>query len=357
MIALLSALLLAAPLVVDAERHTVTLEATATGVSEGTSLEFLLVDSQSEKDYEALFVTKASQAEIAAAFREAGIPCGQSVNLAQARLWPVGQQLQISPEITYFLKETREEQTPSVVYTGGTTNITDGYVFALYNCPQSLLQLNDSLEQSPTYGRFKPLKTRPKGTPQTFTFTWKGVSTWQPYTLTVQTNNLQAAVLNLKAAAEKSELDVTTDFAKSLTLQDAATAARVLEMLDSPRVKINGAQKGQFYYRAFLPKEQWRDRKERLAQPPELYLQADGSWKLVEIKEDWSDEDSIDPRLITIEHTGANLETILNEVARIAFKSQTAFVFVPSTTPLETLYKLKAAEKGTIRNWYFFTHE
>ncbi len=357
MIAFLSAFLLAAPLVVDTERHTVSIEATATGVSEGTSLEFLLVDPQSEKDYEALFVTKASLAEIAAAFRQAGIPCGQSVNLAQARLWPVGQQLDVSPTITNLLKDVRGELTPATIYTGGTTNTTDGYVFALYNCPQSLLQLNDSLEQSPTYGRFKPLKPLAKGTPQTFTFMWKGMPTWAPYTLSLDTAHLQTALLALKAKAEQTELDVTTDFTASLTVKEAQDIAAVLQILDTPRVKLNHMAPGQFYYRAFLPKEQWRDRKERLTQPPELYLQPDGSWKLVEIQEDWSDEDSLDPKLIVVEHTNTNLETVLSEVARIAQKSQTAFIFAPATTTLETLYKLKSAEKGTILNWYIFTHE
>ncbi len=357
MISLVCALLLATPLVVDAEKHSVAIEVAATGCNEVTQLEFLLVDPQSEKDYEALFVTTASQKEIATAFQQAGIPVGKGTDFATARLWPVGQTLEVTPALTNWVQDLSGAALPAVIYTGGTTNTIDGYVFAFYNCPQSLLQFNDSLSQSPTYGRFRPQKQLEKGQKQTLTFTWKGVSTWAPYTLTVKPGNLQEALLVLKAQAEQHELDVQTDFDGTLTLADAQATAQVLELLDSPRVKINGSSEGQFYYRAFLPKEQWRDRKERLVQPPELYLQADDTWKLVEIQEDWSDEDSLDPKLNVVEHAESNLDALLPQIARLAEKSQTVFLFAPGTTALEAVYKLKASLKTPVYNWYIFTHD
>ena len=82
-----------------------------------------------------------------------------------------------------------------------------------------------------------------------------------------------------------------------MSVGDAIKLASALMQLDSPETKVNGYKEGQFFYRAFLPRESWRDRKERLSQPFEVRF-VDGKPSLTVIKEDWSDPNATDPKLI-----------------------------------------------------------
>ena len=57
-----------APISVDKANHSVSISAVSTDPGIDMQLEFLLVGPNSDRDYEAMFVTEASIAEIAAAF-------------------------------------------------------------------------------------------------------------------------------------------------------------------------------------------------------------------------------------------------------------------------------------------------
>lgn len=366
MLATLAALLaVAAPLQVDKDRHSVTFTARSTDCGLDTQLEFLFVGPNSDHGYEAMFITDASVTDFAKAFAEAGIPTGAPVDFPGCRFWPVGEALTIEPAITNLVREMRGDKTPVIAYTGGTrdekgipeadTNMPSA-VFALYNCPQSLLQFNDTLDQSTTYGRFQAAVKIPEGERRTFTLTWNGKPAHETLPLVIAPGKLQEAFTALKAKAEKSALSVTPDFSPELTVKDAQDAATAISMIDSVRVKINGFAKGQLFYRAYLPLEKWRDRKERLAQPPEVHFKADGTFVVTRIVEKWStDDDVTDPTLVVTEHPCATLAEAAKLASEYSGKTLTVLAFAPATTKLAEIYRFRAAVSEEIVNWYVFT--
>ncbi len=356
--------LAAAGVTVDADKHSVSFTAVSTGCPIDTQLEFLFVGPLSDRDYEALFVTDAQIPEIADAFAKAGIPLGRPMNPRALQFWPVGNTLEMKPSFTNLVRDVRGPKTPSVIYTGGTrdakgipeasTNMP-GAVFAVYGCGQSLLVLNDILDQSATYERFLPAKVIPKGERRTFTFTWKGETNWEPFTLKLEPGKTAEALRVLKEKSAQRELDVTTDFSPEMTIKEATACANALALVDSVRVKMNGAAKGQLFFRAFLPLEKWRDRKERLAQPPEVHLAADGSLRVTEIQEDWTKDDSTEPHLTPVEHTCANLADAAKLVTKLGARTSTVLIFAPPETKLKTLFDIRRAVPDQITNWYVFT--
>lgn len=361
-----SALLADGKVSFDAEKHSVTFTATSTDCGMDTQLEFLFVGPGSDHDYESMFVTDSSVTEIAEAFRKAGIPVGRDIDEKGCRFWPVGCQLRMEPSFASMVKEMRGAAVPPIIFTGGLrdakgvpeaeTNMPAA-VFALYNCRQSLIQLDDALDQSATYGRFQPGVKIPKGEKRTFTFSWNGEQGWESVDLALESGKIGEALVSLKKKSEKRELTVLPRFSPEMTLKEAADAATALSMIDSARVKINGFAEGQFFYRAFLPLEQWRDRKERLAQPPEVHFNDDGGFTVVRITEDWSDPNSTDPRLVVKEHPCKTLAEAAKLADDFTGNTLSALVYASPTTKLSRLYDFRKAVKSGIVNWYMFQEQ
>lgn len=353
-----------APISVDTTARSVTFTATSTDCGLDSQLEFLFVGPDSDHGYEAMFVTDARVAEFAKAFEAIGLPLGAPVDESGCAFWPVGDSLVLEPSFDKLVRETRRESVPAVIYTGGTrdakgvpeaeTNMPSA-VFALYNCPQSLLQLNDTLDQSATYGRFQPAEKIPQGERRTFTLTWKGTGDYERVELKLSPDTMSESFRTLKEKSEKSPLVVKAEFDPKMTLASAQAAANALALLDSVRIKVNGYEKGQFFFRAFLPLEKWRDRKERLAQPPEVRFQADGSFVVTGIEEDWSDDDSLDPKLIVTDYPCATLQEAAVKASGLVGKTGTVLVFASKETRLERLYEFRANASPDIRSWYIFT--
>jgi hypothetical protein len=353
--ALLASLVLAAaPVTVDKAARRVTFTARATDVSTNTPLEFLFVGPGSDRAYEALFVTEARLEDIVRAMESAGFPRGRPIGTAACRFWPAGPRVTLTPDVRTLLRDARGADFLPVTATGGArdaagnllaeTNMPAAF-FALYSCGQSVLLFDDALDQSEVYGRFTAATPFPEGTRRTFTLTWDGVSATRPYRLTLRPGTLKASLEALRAAsaAAPDGLDVTVDFSPDLTVGEAAAAARALAVLDSRAVRLNGFVDGRFFYRAFLPLEKWRDRKERLSQPLEVRVTADGvSYTLVD--EDWSGE-GLDPKL-----TPRTVD--LAQAVRAA--TDTCLLFAPASTPLARLYAVRAALPVTVVNWYVY---
>ncbi len=360
----LSLLCAASPVTVDVQKHSVSFTAVSTDCGLDTPLEFLFVGPGSDREYEAMFVTDAEISEIAAAFEKAGIPLGRPADIRASRFWPVGNKLEMKPSFNELVREMRGEKTPAIVYTGGTrdkkgipeatTNMPCA-LFAVYGCAQSLLVLNDVLDQSMSYGRFQPAVKIPKGERRTFTFTWQGETNWQLWTLKLEPGKLADALRVLKEKSAQYEIDVTTDFSPEMTIREASGCAQALALLDSSRVKLNGFSEGQLFYRAFLPMEKWRDRKERLAQPPEVYFESDGSVRVTEVKEDWTKNDSSEPHLTPVEHPCATIADAAQLISTLGARTSTVLVFAPPETKLKSLFELRKLAKGTLVNWYVFT--
>lgn len=347
----------------DAEKHSVTFTVVSTDCGVDTQLEFLYAGPDTDRDYESMFTTEASVKEIAEAFDKAGIPRGVPLDLQTCRFWPVGNALVMEPAFTNLVREMRGEPIPDVVYTGGArdaagvpeahTNMPCA-IFALYNCGQSLVTLNDTLEQSVTYGRFQPAVKIPKGEKRTVTFTWKGNVDNLHVDLRLDPGKLSDVVTGLKEKAVAQQLDVCTDFSPELTVREANLYAQAFAMIDSSRVKMNGFKEGQLFFRAFLPMEKWRDRKERLAQPPEVHIKPDGTVLVNEILEDWSGEESLEPKLSVRAHPCTDLAAAAKLAGKLGARTQTVLVFAPAETKLATIYAFRKALETPILNWYVF---
>lgn len=348
-----AALLAAASLSVDAEKHSVKFSATATGIVPNATVEFLLVDPDSDRDYESVFVTEASVSEIATALEKAGIPLGRPVGERACRFWPAGPRVTISPDPWQYVtdKELETDHLPAI-FTGGVRDASGSpladsvmpkAVFAFYGLDQSLILLDDALDQSVTYGRFAAKRELEKGTRVEFTVSWDGTTRVPPYRLSLKPGNLKESLEAMRSAAGECGLDVATSFSPEMTVAEATTAANALAILDSRQVRINGFDEGQFFYRAFLPLEKWRDRKERLTQPLEVVLSGTNETFTV-IDEDWNVE-GLDPLLTP--------RTVsFDEACKV--NTDTCFVFLPPDTKLERLYILRKSLPPSLRNWYFY---
>ena len=307
----------------------VTFTAVSTDCGMDAQVEFLFAGPDSDHDYEAMFLTDDSVADIAAAFERAGLPRGKPVSQHDCRFWPIGTKLTIEPDLWSLMRDMREERRRPIVWTGGTRE-TDGSpvaatnmplaVFALYNCPQSLMQFDDALDQSTVYGRFQPAVKIAKGERRTFKFSWTG-----------ETNG--------------GRHELTPDFPPEMTVGEAIKLARALGQLDSPETKVNGFKDGQFFYRAFLPLESWRDRKERLVQPYEVSL-VGGKKVLTVVSEDWSGKDVLEPKLTATETPF--------EAVRDRSDTDTCFIFAPTSLKLADVYAVRKLLPKSVVNWYVY---
>jgi len=310
--------------------NSVTMSVVSTDCGLDAPLEFLVVGPGSDNDYEAMFTAEDPVADVDAAFRKAGMPLGRPISAKDCRFWPIGTKVKVEPDLWTLVRDTRDEERRSPVWTGGTregdgsaaaaTNMPLA-VFAFYNCPQSLILFDDFLEQSVVYGRFLPAEKIPKGERRTLTFTWTDGDT----------NGGRHAM--------------TPDFPPGMTVADAAKLASALERLDSPDTKVDGFREGQFYYRAFIPRESWRDRRERLTQPYEVRF-ADGRPSLTVVREDWSDPDSSDPKLTASEATF--------ESVRDRSDVDTCFIYAPRGMKLAEVYAVRPLMPKSVSNWYVF---
>ena len=353
----IASFLLAAALTINAEEKSVTLGVVSCDPGVDQEIEFFIVGAGSEHTYESMFMTEASILEIAKAFEKVGFPKGKPVEFCS--YYPTGYRIEMKPSISDFIVDTqpKEGSLKSIVYTGGTRHGDDTPIaatnmplslFALYNLPQSLMQLDDSLPQSPSYGRFNAKKKIKKGERMEFTF--KLIPNSCEKYITASFKDLQSAkdVFNsLKEEAQKSPISVKPDFAPSLTVEEAIAIAQALRAIDSPRVKINAVMDDQLYYTSYLPLESWKDHKLRLVQPVEIFLGETPDGDKMRIYDvDWSNTSSNEPKYIEKFYKGGQMDKI--------GKQDTCLVYAQKTTPLKRIYELKKHYPKTIVNWYVY---
>jgi hypothetical protein len=350
--------------VYDAAKRTVSFDVVSTDCGVDTEIEFLFVGPNSDHDYESMFKTVAPVSEIADAFAKAGFPLGSPMSTDGCRFWATGDEVIMEPAFTNLVKDLRSKNQPRMIFTGGSRNAKGEAdaarempeaVFALYNLSQSLILFDDFLDQSATYGRFKVAQKIPAGEKRRITFKYVSGTAHRKETVKIGDTNLVELANHLKAKSAGASLDVLCDFDPKTTLKSARDAARLLQMLDSRKIKINGVKEGQLYYKAYLPLEKWRDRKERLAQPPEVRFAADGSISVTEIKEDWSDENSLDPKLTPVEKRYTDAQAAADAVDAVASKIFTVFFFAPENFEIGRIFEFRKKLKTPKLNIYVFT--
>lgn len=350
--------------VCDAVKRTVSFDVVSTDCGVDTEIEFLFVGPNSDHDYESMFTTVAPVSEIADAFAKAGFPLGSPMSTDGCRFWATGDEVIMEPAFTNLVKDLRSKNQPRMIFTGGSRNAKGEAdaakempeaVFALYNLSQSLILFDDFLDQSATYGRFKVAQKIPAGEKRRITFKYVSGTSHRKETVKIGNTNLLEVANRLKAKSAGASLDVLCDFDPRTTLKSARDAARLLQMLDSAKIKINGVKEGQLYYKAYLPLEKWRDRKERLAQPPEVRFAADGSISVTEIKEDWSDENSLDPKLTPVEKRYTDARTAADAVDAVASKVFTVFFYAAENSEIGRIFEFRKRLKTPKLNIYVFT--
>ena len=350
--------------VYDAVKRTVSFDVVSTDCGVDTEIEFLFVGPNSDHDYESMFTTVAPVSEIADAFAKAGFPLGSPMSTDGCRFWATGDGVIMEPAFTNLVKDLRSKNQPRMIFTGGSRNAKGEAdaakempeaVFALYNLSQSLILFDDFLDQSATYGRFKVAQKIPAGEKRRVTFKYVSGTSHRKETVKIGNTNLLEVANRLKAKSAGASLDVLCDFDPRTTLKSARDAARLLQMLDSAKIKINGVKEGQLYYKAYLPLEKWRDRKERLAQPPEVRFAADGSISVTEIKEDWSDENSLDPKLTPVEKRYTDARAAADAVDAVASKVFTVFFYASENSEIGRIFEFRKKLKTPKLNIYVFT--
>ncbi|MBO5643470.1 MAG: hypothetical protein J6S51_05655 [Kiritimatiellae bacterium] len=348
---------LAAALTINPKEKSVTIGVVSCDPGVDQEIEFLIVGPDSEHAYESLFTTEAPILDIAKAFEKVGLPKGKPVEFCS--YFPTGHRLEMKPSISDFITDSQpqEESLKSIVYTGGTRHHDDTPVastnmplalFALYNLPQSLIQLDDTLPQSPTYGRFKAKKKIKKG--ERLEITFKLVPNSCDKYIDAKFDDLKSAknvLASLKAEAQNAPISVKPIFSENLTVEEATAIAQALRAIQSPRVKINGLEDRQLFYSSFLPLEAWKDPKLRLVQPVEIFLgQTPENDKLRIVNVDWSDPNSNEPKYEEKFYKGGQFDKI--------GKQDTCLVYAKKDTPLKRIYELKRRYPKTMVNWYVY---
>ncbi len=334
-----------------------TFTATATGVEKGAPVEFIFAGSNSDRAYEALFLLDEPIADLCKRI-EAIVPRGKPVSTQDCHLWPTGCRVRFEPTLdTYINYGYEQEKLTSVpIYTGGTRLTNDtieantvmpAAFFATYSLAQAPIVYHEPMNQGVAYGRFTAAIKLEKGSRHTFKMIINEKSIPPHLDLIAEKGQLPHLLQRLKAASSAGEIDAKVSFSDALTVEESIAVARALAVIDSSRVKLNGADG--LFYRAFLPLEKWRDRQERLQQPFELTLNDDGTDALLFIEEDWTVEGP-DPKLTPRQIA---YDQITNHTT-----TTTCFIYAAKTQTVSRLSAvMKKFPKGQILNWYVFQKE
>jgi hypothetical protein len=337
----------------DKDKKTVNFLIEACGVRENDILEFFVIGPMSDRAYESFSVSIASPQKIADAVSAIGVKRGVPTHPFLARFWPQGEKLDITiapyngklgerkPFKDYILDKSASEVgdvfASKFVWTGGeleangkiaaSTNIPCS-VMSFYSLGQSLLLLNGIFDQSSVYGRFAPVKTFAPGDLFEICLSWDGKSTVQDRTVKVNQTNIKS-ILNALRIDSKSgdDIFVKVAFDDGVTVAEAKKMAEAFAILDGSGIKLNGSVDGQFYVKAFLPDETWRNREGRIFQPFEIHLKADGTKSFVFIEEDWSGE-GMDPVLKPKETLFKDWKEVLPLIAKTGKQGDKVFVLL-----------------------------
>ena len=381
--------------VTDKAAGTVTFLAESTGLNIGDTVEFLVCGPLSDRSYESMFMSLAKPEDIVAAVSSIGVPRGVPTSYELARFWPQGERLAISlrpvggeaAKLSDLLSDSATDGDKvlenDLVYTGGelaadgslvaATNIPCA-VFATYNHPPSALQLSSTLEQSGAYGRFQVKRATKPGDLVEVRLSRTATDRVREYVCSVSPSgckvvDARGSVLTsgtFQEAAEfiraegKKGLDVylRLSFSPDTPVAFARACATLFVGFDGTVAKLNGFEKGQLFARAFLPDAKWRNRKQRVAQPFEVYPTGNGAGRFVFIEEVWDkNSDSIEPDLKVHEHGYSNKEELLklvSETGRQGDKMFTAFVYLPEGATLGPALEAVSALSPRIMCFYVF---
>ena len=367
-------------IVADVAARSVRFLVEATGLDKADPAEFFAIGPLSDRAYESLFVTVPSPAAIASALERVGVPRGVPPDIAGARLWPCGEKITLTAKAVStngqnlafadLLVDTAAKEEGAILhapflYTGGardasgavvaSTNIPCA-VFALYSHSPSLFLLNGQFEQSGVYGRFHAKVGCAPGDLFELTLRWDGRTSVLRRDVVFTVSNMKESLTALRAESAGRDLFVIPSCGEGTTVDEAASIAQALSLLDGKALKVGGAAPGRFFFRAFLPDPAWRERPGRIFQPFEVHVAADGAKKFVFIEEDWSGE-GLDPILKPHEtpfKEWAELSKLIAQTGEKGAKINVLFLFAPNATPVSALTPAVSATGNRILTFYVF---
>ena len=85
-----------------------------------------------------------------------------------------------------------------------------------------------------------------------------------------------------------------------------------------------------------------------------MHLGADGKVVVVDVVEDWSDEEATDPKLVAKETGFGGFAEAAKLVEELSRRTNTVLVFAKGDTPLGKLFELRRAVKVPVLSWYVF---
>lgn len=334
-----------------------TFTASATGVAKGDPVEFLFTGKGSDRDYEAMFQLDRPLDVLCSDLEKAGLIRGRPVSVRDCILWPEGCRVRLEPDFAEFIAVELPDGIPAapLIYCGGTRNEKGGPLaaedqpnafLAFYSLDQAPFQFDALYHQGDVYGAFKAKKSLKKGDQVKFTISWD--DGYQPSRISVcfKPGQLKDGIASIRSAADKGQVSVKVSLDPELSVGEAQAVAQALRTIDSPAVKINGIDSGDFFYQAFLPEIKWTDRQQRMQQPFEIRFSADGKPNILYIAEDWTvpgDDPKLTEQPITVD-----------ELVKFP-KTNTAFIFAKASEKIGLLQDLKRKFPQTVLNWYVFT--
>ena len=369
--------------------------AEATGLGKGDTAEFVVCGPLSDRAYETMFMSLAKPEDIAAAVESLGVPRGVPTDSDLARFWPQGERIKVAVRpvggsempLSDIISDERKADDDvlarGVVYTGGShaedgslvaaTNIPCA-VFATYNHAPSALQFSFTLDQSSAYGRFQVARVFKAGDLVEFSLARTGPERVREMVCEVspsgckvkdgkgaelKSGTFSEAAEFIRAESEKgADVFMRLSFTPDTTVTYARACAGLFAGFDGKVAKLAGFENGQYYAKAFLPNEAWRNRKQRIAQPFEIYPAGKGAGKFVFVEEYWDKKsESIDPELRPHEHEYKNkeeLRKLVSETGRQGEKMFTAFVFLPTGSTLGPALEALEALRPRIACFYVF---
>jgi hypothetical protein len=391
----------------------VTILAEACDIQTEATVEFPIIGELSDRDYEAAFRTFAKPGDVAAALEWLGVPRGANVDSQAMRFWATGERVKIEvapvgatngaarPLQEYILDRSigRAPDWDSFVYCGSpddpqSTNglrladaVAPNSVLATYNEPQSVLDTPVISNQSDVYERFVLAENTPFKPFALYAITFTpvrrvdGLPRVKPVRVDFSVKEGKV-VGTLAAGAETASLEmprlletfhkltgdgfdphVTVSFGEDLSVLQATVLAKLLDKCEQAGdIRVAPPPKGAFYYKGFMPNEDWRSSKTRISQPWEVHVPTNAaSLRLVQTIEDWSDKESIDPRLSTKEYVVATPEEAVETIAkgdsalRQNLRLPVVLIFASETAPLSAVMPSVRALLPTHPIVYVFT--
>lgn len=388
------------------KNHQVQIWASATSLAHSDPVEFFLIPPDSGKDYEALAVAYVKPSDVHRALEFVGMKPGRPVDFAANQFWPKGERVFVTfewqqpghPGITKVRAEellinTRTAKTlpkTGLVFTGSfwiqpddahkkplyAADVVDPRSIASnFNCRASILDVPRQAVQGDVYGsqklnptyRFTPgqrlqVLLQPEYTNGKLRVADLSLKAelGQKYVLKdaagTQLNegptfvHVLAACNKLIEAGRDPFLTVTVD--PIMTVQQVRELYALLMSVEAEQgIRIEAPPPNELFCRALFPRDQWRDRKNRLGRPWELHLETDRDSVLILPADEIDDNQGLGDLTFKVK-TGEEAAQILAQKSDRF--SMSLYLFVDPQTPYGQMMRFLRTPMKTHRSVFVF---